>query len=369
MSKIKNFMNYYRRISSVEKGNFITNTMSVMKFYKLALKKGISSDEYCDFGFSHASDKFIDSFLGDHLQNKLLRLLNSRKYYITARNKYYSHLMLEAHGITNKSELYCYYNPEFGSIDDKRISNDLQSTYNIIKKKGVNTCVIKATESSHGSDVFVVKEIKYLDGDAELLLFDGSKTLLSDVLRKHPLIIESVISQTKQMSDINPSSVNTVRFMTTLSPNGEARVIATFIKIGRAGKCVDNAGSGGNVDAAVDVETGRIYNTIEFNGFQDIKKIEKHPDSNVTIEGMIIDNWESIKNEVVRFQKLMPFVKAAGWDIAITDNGPVIIEVNDYWDRTGQLFIGRGWKKEIEECYNDWYEFYEGNVHDIVRIY
>ena len=51
-------------------------------------------------------------------------------------------------------------------------------------------------------------------------------------------------------------------------------------------------------------------------------------------------------------------MKAAGWDIAITDNGPVIVEVNDMWDRTGQLFIRRGWKPEIEECYNAWKKYY-----------
>lgn len=45
--------------------------------------------------------------------------------------------------------------------------------------------------------------------------------------------------------------------MTTLWPDGTARVLATWL-VGRAGKCVDNAGSGGNVDAGIDSETGRF---------------------------------------------------------------------------------------------------------------
>ncbi|MFR5656642.1 MAG: hypothetical protein ACLUDU_00965 [Butyricimonas faecihominis] len=32
------------------------------------------------------------------------------------------------------------------------------------------------------------------------------------------------------------------------------------MKFGRAGVCVDNAGAGGNVDAGVDIKTGRIFN-------------------------------------------------------------------------------------------------------------
>ena len=47
-------------------------------------------------------------------------------------------------------------------------------------------------------------------------------------------------------------------------------------------------------------------------------------------------------------------MKAAGWDIAITNDGPVVVEVNDMWDRTGQLFLGRGWRNEIRDCYKAW---------------
>ena len=142
--------------------------------------------------------------------------------------------------------------------------------------------------------------------------------------------------------------------MTTLYPDGTARVIATWMKFGRVGKCVDNAGSGGNVDAAVDVETGRIYNVVQFDGWRKTKEIESHPDSGTQLNGVYIDNWQSIKEEVIKFQQAFPYCKAPGWDIAITDNGPVVIEVNDFWDRTGQYFIRRGWRNEIRECYMAW---------------
>ena len=69
---------------------------------------------------------------------------------------------------------------------------------------------------------------------------------------------------------------------------------------------------------------------------------------------MVIENWDSIKKQVLQFQEAFPFCKAAGWDIAITDEGPVVIEVNDFWDRTGQYFIRRGWRNEIRDCYFAW---------------
>ena len=64
--------------------------------------------------------------------------------------------------------------------------------------------------------------------------------------------------------------------MTTLYPNGEAQIIAAFIKIGRAG---NNAGDGGNVDACIDVESGMIKYAVRYDGWRKISNIEKHPDS------------------------------------------------------------------------------------------
>lgn len=186
--------------------------------------------------------------------------------------------------------------------------------------------------------------------------------MLSEYLKKTPLIFESIIKQTKQISAFNASSVNCIRFMTTLWPNGDAKVIATFIKIGRSGKCVDNAGAGGNVDAKVDVATGRLSDVIQYNGMHEVKPIITHPDSGTVLDGIVIDNWNSIKERVITYQKALPFCKAAGWDIAITDEGPVIVEVNDFWDRTGQLFIKKGWRHEIKACYEAWQEHYKQNV-------
>lgn len=322
-------------------------------YIHLYRKKGLTRDEYYEFEFEKRDEEFKKSFLGLNEQRHYLDLLNPIKYYSLARNKYLAHRILENTGV-RKSELYCYYQPEGRVYDSAEIASTVADVCRILKQKGVEQCVIKDTENSHGEGVMVVKTIEYLDDDCKLNYFNGKSAMLSEVLGKHPLIFEALIKQTAQFSSFNSSSVNTVRFMTTLYPNGEAKVIATFIKIGRAGSCVDNAGSGGNVDVCVDVETGKIQYAIQYDGWRKISEIEKHPDSGTQLNGVVIDNWEQIKADVIRFQQAMPWCKAAGWDIAITDEGPLVIEVNDFWDRTGQYFIRRGWRNDIRDCYKAW---------------
>lgn len=336
----------------------------LLDYIKLYCNKGLTTDEYYQFEFEKREETFRKSFLGLNEQRYYLDYLNPLKYYSLARNKYLAHKTLENTGV-RKSELYCYYHPEAQFIENYEIASNLKGVLQILKAKDVDSCVIKTTESSHGDNVWVIKTISYEKADALMTRFDDQIIKLSEMLGNDALIFESVVHQTKQFSDFNASSVNTVRFMTTLWPDGSAKVIATFIKIGRAGKCVDNAGNGGNVDVCVNTETGEIKYAIQYDGWRQIKEIDCHPDNGSQLNGVVIDNWQSIKEDVIKCQQAFPYCKAAGWDIAITDDGPVVIEVNDFWDRTGQYFIRRGWRKEIRDCYLAWKE--TGNDYKMYR--
>lgn len=356
MGKIKGYIEFLKRTRQLcdkYPVSFRQKRKIAADYISLYRAKNITFDEYYEFEFEKRDEKFRRSFLGLNEQRYYLDYLNPLKYYSLARNKYLAHKILEKTGV-RMSELYCYYQPEARYIDSDELAGDISEVLCILKTKNVQSCVIKTTESSHGDNVWVINAVKYLEDDAILTRFDGQKIKLSDILNEEALIFESVVHQTAQFAAFNKSSVNTVRFMTALYPDGTASVIATFIKIGRAGKCVDNAGGGGNVDVCIDTETGEIKYAIQYDGWRNIKDIEKHPDSGNQLNGVIIENWQSIKEEVVKYQQAFPYCKVAGWDIAITDDGPVVIEVNDFWDRTGQYFIRRGWRNEIRDCFLAW---------------
>lgn len=334
------------------------STLNIIRDYlNLYKKSGLTLSEYQNYGFDHQTELFRSTFIGLEERRLYLDVLNPVIYHCCCRNKFMTHKLLEDTGI-RKTDLLCYYQPEGQLVKSikvsENISDDLSSTLEILRRKNVNKCVVKVTEGSHGDGVYVVKCIEYSEADACLELFDGSKILLSSVLGKDPLIFESLVQQTEQFSKLNDSSVNTVRFMTLLFPDGTAKVMATFIKIGRAGKCIDNAGSGGNVDACVDIDTGAICKAIQFDGWKKVTAIDVHPDTGNQLNGVVINRWDAIKQDVIKFQQAFPYCRAAGWDIAITDEGPVVIEVNDAWDPTGQYFCQKGWRKEIQECYLAW---------------
>lgn len=327
----------------------------IVDYISLYKAKGLTFDEYYNYHFEDQDESFRESFLGRREEQYYLDLLNPIKYYSLARNKYLAHLVMEKTGIRT-STLYCYYHPEGSITDSDVIATNVVDVCRILKQKEVSQCVIKSTEDSHGNNVLVVANIEYIENDCILHYFNGKIAKLSEDIGKSPRLFESVIRQTDQFTKINASSVNTVRMMTTLYPDGSAKAIAAFFRSGREGNCVDNAGNGGNVDACVDVSTGELKFAVQFDGWRKVKEIEKHPDSGSQLNGVFIENWNYILDEVIKYQKAFPWCKAAGWDIAITDKGPMVIEVNDCWDCTGQLFIRQGWRNEIRSCYFAWKE-------------
>lgn len=339
------------------------NKIALLHDYASLKKYKISREEYSNYKMYSRGKDFRDNFLSYVQAKEFWKILNPREFACLARDKYLSHCILETARIPT-SHLFAYYNPEVGVATDL-IGGDFDSIRTILNRKQVSKCVVKpSSDSAHGSGVFVCKDIVYTEDDCILTKSDNSQLRLKDILRETPLLFESLITQSKQLSAFNESSVNTIRFMTALYPEGETEIVASFIKIGRAGSDVDNAGNGGNVDCAIDIASGRLFNAIEFNSWHDIKPITHHPDSGCPLEGVCIDNWEHLKAQILNFQARIPYLKTIGWDVAVTDNGPVIIEINNWWDTTGQLFIDKGWKQEIKICHDAWKAYYTTAKHD-----
>lgn len=350
INKIKRTL---KRAKSIHKESNLSYFKIINDFFYLKKILNISFYEYFIFKFEKQTDLFKKTYLSANNKEKFLKVLNPRKYYILARNKYLSHILFERLNIP-KAELYCYYNP-YSQYKSDINGYDANSISNILKNKKVEQCVVKTTESSHGDGVMLIKSIDY--GEKCIVkLNNGISKNLEEILKEEPLIFESYIEQTKQFNEFNPSSVNTIRMMTILKPTGDVEIISAILRIGRAGSFVDNAAFGGNVDAGIDIEKGQIINPVIFETWRKIIPITQHPDTNSVLKDVLIDNWDEIKATVISCQKQIPFLKAIGWDVAVTNNGPIIIEMNDFWDQNLQLFNTNGWKKEIEENYYLWKE-------------
>ena len=145
-------------------------------------------------------------------------------------------------------------------------------------------------------------------------------------------VVEAFIKQHPEMCKLSPTSVNSLRFVTfssntkPVTADGKMMDIAySIVRFGREGAIVDNLHSGGMV-ANVDLETGCLSTDgADRNGDLWVD----HPDTGVTIKGFKVPYFEEAREmvkEAIATRKVEGYI---GWDIAISENGPMLLEVND----------------------------------------
>ncbi|MDD2231089.1 MAG: sugar-transfer associated ATP-grasp domain-containing protein, partial [Candidatus Cloacimonetes bacterium] len=156
---------------------------------------------------------------------------------------------------------------------------------------------------------------------------DELRVRLEGKLIHGQFIIEDKIVQHPDIDAIYSKSVNTIRVITIRSD--QVRVVRAAMRFGN-GKSVDNV-SGGGIAAPVDIKTGLIYDGAISK--YSSNRLYEHPISCKAIKGFTIPFWDKVLELVCEAAESISEQKSIGWDIAVTSEGPVIVEVNSGWCR------------------------------------
>jgi hypothetical protein len=159
-------------------------------------------------------------------------------------------------------------------------------------------------------------------------------------------LIEEYIIQHPLLMKLSPSGLNTVRIITQLNGNA-VDFIAARLRIS-VNSQVDNMAAG-NLAAPVDLLRGDVTGP---GVYSDVTKEDEaiHPVTGHKIEGFKIPYWEETVSLVERAAKNLPQNRSVGWDIAITENGPELIEGNHNWCKLlWQLPVKEGLKQELDK--------------------
>lgn len=188
-----------------------------------------------------------------------------------------------------------------------------------------SACIVKRRDACGG------------EGTHRFEITPESREELWRQLTEEDSIAEELIVQCPEMAKLHPDSVNTIR---PFIVNG--KFCSASVRMGVGGAFVDNGCMGG-IYAAVDVETGIILSpAANFAG----ERFLKHPTTGVTILGYQIPQWDKVHELVREANKLAPDMVLIGYDVAITPDGPVLVEGNDNpGSQMMQSAIPRGQKK------------------------
>lgn len=154
------------------------------------------------------------------------------------------------------------------------------------------------------------------------------------------VLVSEFIRQHEYAAALYPHSTNTIRILMIRNPGtGQVMLVDAVQRIGsRFTKGLDNFSQGGIV-AHVHVDSGVLSTGRYADERWRTHPVKEHWDTNARIEGVPIPGWEQIKADLKEKMQKQPFLRYAGWDVVVTEDGYAVIEGNNYPNpRIHQLF-------------------------------
>lgn len=149
------------------------------------------------------------------------------------------------------------------------------------------------------------------------------KNLYEKLLKQKQYLLEEEIVQSKEVNEINPNVVCSLR-VCTLYKEGKVYLVGNAFRInqdeseiiGCTNDLYFSLNEKGKIDSNVIDDYGHIY--------------EEHPLTHKKFKEVKISGVKEAFDMCQKAAKKLPQVRYIGWDIAFTDKGPVMVEGNEY---------------------------------------
>lgn len=177
-----------------------------------------------------------------------------------------------------------------------------------------------------------------------VLTSDGplSVARCAERLGAHPAgyLVQQLLRPQKDIAALTGSRLCSVRFLVLLTPDGPL-IHRAAVKIPTGDNVADNYWRRGNLLGAVD-EQGVIRRVVRGSG-RDLEIVEAHPDTKMQLHSAALPDWSRARDLCIEAALTLPGIRTQSWDVTLTDEGPVLLEVNWGGDlNLHQLAWGQG---------------------------
>ncbi|MAD74803.1 MAG: hypothetical protein CML20_08460 [Rheinheimera sp.] len=239
------------------------------------------------------------------------------------------------------AQMLGYFHPINGVTESGATLTTAGALEQLLKQHAGSMVMLKPLEGFGGVGVLAIA-ITYSGDELQLQSVGEQKSYNAEQLvnfyrrkNQHPeFMLEAYIRQSAQFASFNPSSLNTLRLWVLETAPDQAEVIGGYLRIGRAGKVIDNASAGG-IMCPVALATGELQpGLIKKTPHRD--DICQHPDHAAPLAGVILEQWPQIKQFAEKVLIALPHTRFAGLDITMTGHqAPLLIESNVAPDKDG----------------------------------
>lgn len=163
--------------------------------------------------------------------------------------------------------------------------------------------------------------------------------------RREAQVGRQYVSNHPELADLSSGALCSVRVVTCLDENGRPQVTNAALRMARTpGIVVDNFHAGG-IASAVDLASGVIGSATDLGLNRRTRWWDAHPTTGARIAGRQVPMWHRVLDLARAAHEVFADQIVVGWDVAVLEGGPQLIEGNkspdlDIVQRTTRRPIG-----------------------------
>lgn len=345
MSKF-NKLNTYTDLVKVQTGK--SKFQQALEIYKLSRGPNrLGVEEYYELGIF--DDRFFPGpaksrCVGWRASARIDQKLNDDYWRATANDKVLNYALLVHYGFT-VPETLATYSPSGRRIADEILLRSEDELSRFLASEMTFPVFIKPIHGTYGRGTFCLQRVlnddAYLDSRGQSV---SRKELLAACLQKKygGMLFQKRLVQHPDIVAIVGPTVSCVRLILAIGGGGSPEVVLAFWKIGRANNITDNfcMGDSGNLLAWIATETGEVERVIT-GLWPTGGECLDHPDTSGRLVGLHLPDWSKALAMCCEAAELFPGLRLQHWDIAFSDQGPVLMELNTEADLGIPQYLGR----------------------------
>ena len=168
----------------------------------------------------------------------------------------------------------------------------------------------------------------YRKSNGNLLTLDELLKHLSESSREEPYLLQKRIFNHPDISGLSTGALCTVRIVTCRPPGGPPKPLVSVFKLPTGTSTTDNMRAGA-LGSPVDENSGILGKAISVDPAAEY--VIRHPDTGSKIVGVRLPFWPQIIRLSILAHDAFPYFSSIGWDIAVTEDGPLLVEGNLLW--------------------------------------
>ena len=298
----------------------------LMRYWKCRSGPGnLTVEEFLNFGLNKPDISGAHRFAGHTAQNKMHQACNDASWFATTKNKLLWEMILTGAGLRVPKTIAVY--EKLGRGGGVPILQNKAALADFLSQSSNIPVFCKPVTGVYSIGAF---RIDAFDGKSAVINDRWEKSIEEiaqyfETVGKKGYLLQRPLTPNKKLFSITGNAISTLRFILRMD-GGTPCLMRCVLKVPAKGEVADNFWRPQAQLCAVEIESGKISAIITNDG-NHFSTATGSTDGCLET-GFEIPDFQAARKLLTAAASHFPGIRTQSWDVAVTNDGPVLMELN-----------------------------------------